>query len=321
MPDPSAAAGEALVAYWRGSGALGMRERELCRRLTELLGGHDQGALSGLVSDGAPGHTERAAAAVREAARADPAAFDLADALARARPAEGARGAAQSVSVNGSHNAVLTVGGSVYGSNLSVGPSAAPAAPTRETASELVILFAAAEPTEQARLRLGEEFREVREALDLSPMKDRVSLQMWPSVRPKDFTRAVLQLRPWVIHFSGHGTGTGELCFEDDGGRELLLAPEALSAFFEVVGRGVKCVVLNACYAERQARAIAEHVSWVVGMNDRIEDRAAISFSIGFYQALGAGKDIPEAFALGRSMIRMYCTDGATVPVLIPGPA
>ena len=53
-------------------------------------------------------------------------------------------------------------------------------------------------------------------------------------------------------------------------------------------------------------------------MRHEIGDRAAIEFSIGFYQALAEGRSIPKAFALGRATIKGYghVTD-ANVPLLI----
>ncbi len=45
-------------------------------------------------------------------------------------------------------------------------------------------------------------------------------------------------------------------------------------------------VCLNACYSEKQAHAIAQHIDCVVGMSDAVGDESAVSFSASFYQAL-----------------------------------
>jgi hypothetical protein len=75
--------------------------------------------------------------------------------------------------------------------------------------------------------------------------------------------------------------------------------------------------ILNACYSEIQAEAIAEHIEWVIGMSDAVGDEAAISFSIGFYQDLEAGKTIEEAYKLGCVQIRLQGTPEHLTPVLI----
>ena len=53
-------------------------------------------------------------------------------------------------------------------------------------------------------------------------------------------------------------------------------------------------------------------------MKDAIGDRAAISFGKGFYQALGAGKDIEDAYRLGCVEIGLEApnVDEADLPVL-----
>jgi hypothetical protein len=79
----------------------------------------------------------------------------------------------------------------------------------------------------------------------------------------------------------------------------------------------VECVILNACFSETQAKAIAEHIKYVVGMNQAIGDKAAIAFAIGFYQALGAGRTIEEAFRLGCVQIQLQNIPEHLTPVLI----
>jgi hypothetical protein len=106
-------------------------------------------------------------------------------------------------------------------------------------------------------------------------------------------------VNPQIAHFSGHGTSAGALCFENNLGEIHPIQPEALAALFEQFASHVRCVILNACYSSTQAEAIAKHIPYVIGMNQAIGDRAAIAFSVGFYQALGAGRSIEEAYKLG----------------------
>ena len=78
-----------------------------------------------------------------------------------------------------------------------------------------------------------------------------------------------------------------------------LISTEALVELFELCADHVECVLLNACYSEIQATAIAQHINYVIGMSQAIGDRAAIEFAKGFYDALGAGKSIEVAFRFG----------------------
>lgn len=52
-------------------------------------------------------------------------------------------------------------------------------------------------------------------------------------------------------------------------------------------------------------------------MNQSISDKAAIAFSVGFYQALGAGKSIEQAYDFGVVQIRLQGIPEHLTPVLI----
>jgi len=190
------------------------------------------------------------------------------------------------------------------------------ALPTEEV-SMVSILFLAADPTDATRLRLGEELREIQEKLQLAKLRERFTLEQRMSVRPADISQALLDIQPQIVHFSGHGTTTGTLCFETLIGETHPVEPDALAALFEQFADQVDCVILNACYSEIQADAISKHINHVIGMNQAIGDKAAIAFAIGFYQALGAGRSIEEAYKLGCVQIRLQGIAEHLTPSLI----
>ncbi len=188
----------------------------------------------------------------------------------------------------------------------------------KEETNMVSILFLAADPTDASRLRLGEEFREIQEKLKLAKYRDHFTLELPQlSVRPSDISQALLDTQPQIVHFSGHGTPTGALCFEDLAGKNNPVEPGALAALFEQFIGQVNCVVLNACYAEIQAKAIAKHIKFVIGMNQAIGDKAAIAFAVGFYQALGGGRSIEDAYRLGCVQIQLQNIPEHLTPVLI----
>jgi hypothetical protein len=112
---------------------------------------------------------------------------------------------------------------------------------------KIKILFLAADPSDSARLRLLQELRDIREKLRLSRERDSFLLESRESVRPKDISQAIFDVEPHIVHFAGHGTSTGELCFEDILGKTQPVQPDALASLFELVAEQVSCVVLNAC--------------------------------------------------------------------------
>jgi hypothetical protein len=182
--------------------------------------------------------------------------------------------------------------------------------------SKIKILFLTADPSDAARLRLGQELREIREKLQLSKHRDRFSLDSRESVRREDITQAIFDVEPQIVHFSGHGMSTGELCFENILGETQPVQPDALASLFELLARQVKCVVLNACYSEIQAKAISEHIPFVIGMSQAIGDKAAIAFAVGFYKALGAGYSCEDAYKFACVEIRLESIPEHLIPVI-----
>lgn len=76
-------------------------------------------------------------------------------------------------------------------------------------------------------------------------------------VRVGDLQLLLLRHRPEIIHFCGHGSGEEGLIFKVDGGGEQRLKASGLATLFGLCSF-VKCVLLNACYSQVQARAIAQ---------------------------------------------------------------
>ncbi|MBN3906564.1 MAG: CHAT domain-containing protein [Nostoc sp. NMS1] len=177
------------------------------------------------------------------------------------------------------------------------------------------ILFLAANPKGTANLRLQEEEREIKERLRLAGY-GKVPINSTGATRPRDIQQAMLDFKPQIVHFSGHGTGRNGLVFEDITGQEKLVTSKALADLFKLFTKSIECVVLNACYSKFQAEAIAQHVAYVIGMNQSINDRAAIDFSVGFYTALGAGESFKFAYQLGCNAIQLEGITEYLIPVL-----
>ena len=182
--------------------------------------------------------------------------------------------------------------------------------------NKVKILFLAADPSDATRLRLGQELRDIREKLQLSKQSNSFELNSRESVRPGDITQAIHDIAPQIVHFSGHGENTGQLCFENVVGNAQLVEPDALAALFELIADEVKCVVLNACYSESQAKAISTHIPFVIGMNKAIGDKSAISFAVGFYKALGAGHSFEKAYKFAQVEMQLEGISEYFTPVI-----
>lgn len=164
------------------------------------------------------------------------------------------------------------------------------------------ILVLAANPKFTPPLRLDEEVREIEEGLARSKCRDRFEFHAKWAVRLRDFRKALLDYEPNIVHFIGHGEEEGILV-EDDLGNAVRFSGKALSELFKLCASHVGCVILNACFTAPQASAINKHIDYVIGMKKALKDKAAIEFSVGFYDALGAGRPIEDAFAFGRAAV------------------
>nr|WP_236117081.1 CHAT domain-containing protein [Hassalia byssoidea] len=177
------------------------------------------------------------------------------------------------------------------------------------------ILILSANPTNTNQLRLDEEVREIEAALERSRSRDRFQIISKWAVRSNDLRRALLDYKPEIVHFSGHGAGSQGLALENNSGQIQLVKSKALAGLFELFD-SIECVLLNACYNEAQAEAIAQHVDYVIGMNRAIGDRAAIEFAVAFYDALGADRSYEDAYEFGCVDIALGGISASLIPVL-----
>jgi CHAT domain len=310
--EQSLAAAQALLHYRRGDNPAPMPVRDLCRRLLDAMGN-----LAPLGS-GAEPDPHLLATALELAAGQSPEVRILVRELAIAvgAPPPGTReGGGDSISVHivGDGN-VSQTGKYIF----NYGPLFPPAKETAGRAKpRFTVLFAGASPDGETRLQIDREQRALELALSNSGLRDQIHLETRMAVRPVEFANALLKARPRVVHFAGHGgSKDGALRFEGDDGYAYLAPAEGLGALFEQMRGQTECVILNACYSRMNADAILGPVPFVVGMNGPLHDGSAITFSTGFYQALGEGRGVPEAYAWGIALMKLMRAEGE-MPVLV----
>ena len=92
---------------------------------------------------------------------------------------------------------------------------------------------------------------------------------------------------------------------------------EALASLFDKFKHKVECVLLNACYSENPAKAIHQHIQYVIGMSNPIGDEAAIKFAVNFYAALIAGRSYKDAYDFGRIVLDLLGIQDDLLPVFL----
>src|ERR1051325_6887575 len=200
------------------------------------------------------------------------------------------------------------------------------------------ILFLAANPRGTDPLALDREARSIHLELKRSGFRERFDFVTRWAAEPLDLLREVRELKPTVIHFSGHGCGTDTslhthgfgsvnelapvegdsrgLWFQDAAGAGQVVSPEAIVRTLKAAGASVRLVVFNACYTAPIAEALLADVDCVVGMAGSIHNDAARSFAIGFYGGLGEHESIAAAFEQGKAAIDLDGLPDADRPQL-----
>lgn len=172
---------------------------------------------------------------------------------------------------------------------------------TNPSPKKKTILAVFANPRTLPALRLAEEDRAIRESIQLSEHRDAFRIETAPAATMNDIARALLRTKPDILHISGHGSGCGLLLETPTGGVHVV--PQA--ALAELVSQyappsgTLGCVILNACYSLTQGKLASVGVESTIATEGEIDDPAAIEFSRGFYDAVGAGYKYTRSYKEG----------------------
>jgi hypothetical protein len=169
----------------------------------------------------------------------------------------------------------------------------------------ITVLFMAANPLDQQQLRLDEEVRAINEMITKSKHRDAVKLESRWAMRPLDVLQAINELRPRVVHFSGHGSDQDEIVFQDNEGQTKLVSKEAIVQTMAAASGDIKLVFFNTCYSRNQAEAVVKHVLAAIGMTISIGDIAARVFGAQFYSAIGFGLSVNLAFQQAKAALML----------------
>ncbi|MEB3123873.1 MAG: TIR domain-containing protein [Snowella sp.] len=164
------------------------------------------------------------------------------------------------------------------------------------------ILILVANPQGSAGLNLLPEVRNLQEAIQRSLNRERFAVEWRVAVQEEDLRRHILDIKPQIIHFCGHGTKEG-LVIHDENNQVKLLSNEFLVDLLKNFSDRVECLVLNSCNTEPLAIEVAKHINYAIGMNQEVKDKSAIAFSEAFYDAIGAGEGIEKAFDIGKNAV------------------
>lgn len=184
----------------------------------------------------------------------------------------------------------------------------------------LDVLYLTANPDPENSLRVDAEVRRVQEAIRGSNYRGHISVAYRPAADLNSLIDGLNDLKPGIVHFSGHGYEDGILV--DDAAVSSARRPHKIVTF-DLLAKALKAtdsppkiVVLNSCKSAGVRKALFPSASAVIVMRDSISDVAAIAFAPRFYAALAAGQSIKSAFAQGKVAVEAASITEANTPEL-----
>jgi hypothetical protein len=153
--------------------------------------------------------------------------------------------------------------------------------------------------TEQSRLAP----RDVQQAVKRALHRDLIDVQYRPAATPEDLLDGLNDVRPHVVHFSGHA-GDAAVLFDNAG----VDSPQGHEVPFELLARALgataeppKLLVLNGCDTLDGAEVRLETTPVVIATATEISDLAASAFTARFYAAVASAQPIGPALHQGGS--------------------
>jgi CHAT domain len=177
-------------------------------------------------------------------------------------------------------------------------------APWAQSPTEIDVLFVAASPEDEQALRLDKEVREIQQRVRMSEYRNAVTFHWRLATQVTDLLQALNEVRPHVVHFSGHGSQDA-LIFEDADGQARPLSNSDLAQLLHISSDRIRLALFNSCHSAEQASLACDHIDAAIGMEQPVDDEAAKVFAGQFYNALGFGKSLREAFEQATLQVKL----------------
>jgi len=168
-------------------------------------------------------------------------------------------------------------------------------------------------------LRTEVEVRDVQQAVKQALHRDLIDVQYRPAATPEDLLDGLNDVRPHVVHFSGHAGGAAVL-FDN----ASVDSPEGREVPFELLARALGAtaesptlLVLNGCDTLDGAEVLLEATPVVIAMSTEISDLAATAFAARFYAAVASAQPIGPALRQGAVLLDLMGLDEGWKPSLL----
>jgi len=189
------------------------------------------------------------------------------------------------------------------------------AAPWAQTPESITVLFIASSPEDQDGLRIDREMREIQQKVRMADHRDALHFEYAVAAQPADLLQRLNEVKPDVVHFSGH-SGAAGLAMEDNDGFTRILTTDELATMLSVSSRRIRLAVFNSCESAEHAAAAVVHLDAAIVMEQSIGDTAAQSFAGQLYSSIAFGLPLGTAFGQAVLQVRLVIGDGSGEPQL-----
>ena len=177
---------------------------------------------------------------------------------------------------------------------------------------KLRILYLTASPATPnvEGLRVDAEVNNVLKALRGAKHRELVEFQHRPAATIDDLVNGLNDLRPHVVHFSGHADGGLLLDTADpvEPGDQLVSYVD-VARVLKATDQQPTVIVLNACRTQEGVEHMLGAAPVVVATVNAVRDASAAIFATHFYAAIAAAQSIGEAVDQARAMIAIALPD------------
>ncbi len=186
----------------------------------------------------------------------------------------------------------------------------------------LNVLYLTASPDRDQPLRVDAEVRKVQEAIRGSVFRDKIKIEYRPAADLNSLLDGLNDLRPQIVHFSGHGNEGG---VATDTGK--VRKPVTKMVSFDLLAKALNAtdhppqvVVLNSCNSSFAGKILVPIAKIVIAMQTSVTDVAATAFAQKFYAAIASGQSVNAAFKQGQIAVEAVSISETDIPVLLHAP-
>lgn len=183
---------------------------------------------------------------------------------------------------------------------------------------ELRVLYLTASPDKDSHLRVDAEVRRVQESVRGSVFRDKIKIEYRPAADLNTLINGLNDLRPQIIHFSGHGNEDGILADTGKIGKSAakMLSFDLLAKALDATDHPVEAVVLNSCNSASAKKTLLSATKVLIAMQVSVTDIAAAVFAQKFYAAIASGQSVNASFKQGKLAVESASIAEADTPAL-----